>query len=361
MMSVTTRHISQTFLHHGQRVSLSLGAKLSPKSNVQMLSFLPKAYIHSNRDKRSVALPNKIVLSDSLKPGYQKMRARLTQMAYESAIVAGVSPCLSGLWLALTEQSLFESPVALACLLAGGAIISNRIMQTYRIKKYAQISVLCNEHPSTSKEENAIVKKILAGENSRIRFTAQGLILSGITSSPDPNAQMKLAKPYLQTLKSYRIVIPECALRNSAAHRVNFVYDRWLARITFPMAILNLIAIAAKEPKDRRIDDYVVAASSAYSVYDYLSGPSVGDAREEFTNYLNQPENIRALLSRLIDKDMLDAGMNFLIPWSADRPSIGVRIGRTGSLILYKEDRTSIGGPYPIKQIANHSQKKTTF
>lgn len=96
------------------------------------------------------------------------------------------------------------------------------------------------------------------------------------------------------------------------------------------------------------------------NLFDYFSGPSVGEAREKFTAILKNCKNAEEVLKVLIDHNIIDnGGMIFLKEWVKGQDSIGVRIGRNGSAILHK--RTfSLGGPYPIKTFPERDENEET-
>lgn len=285
------------------------------------------------------------------------MQDNLIRMARHAAITAFTSPALAAGWLALTEQGLLESPVALTSLVVGVSIIADRAIQSLRVKNYAQLSAICDSNgPTDSVQTNKEVRQILAGKDPKVKFTYAGLQISGLLgdeTKPSQFVQETLSR--IRDMK--RVPIPDCVLNPNADELANLATARWYARITFPLSILNLILIAAKDPKDRRPDDYIVIASSTYNIYDYLSGPSVDEARGKFTEYLKDCKSSEEVLRKLIALKSLKGGMSFLGEWAKDVKVTGVRVGRSGTIILYLDRQSSIGGPYPIQQFPKSQEK----
>ncbi len=146
-----------------------------------------------------------------------------------------------------------------------------------------------------------------------------------------------------------RVVLPSCVLTNKADSLAALATERWLARINMPLAVLNIVLIASKASKQRTIDDYVILGTSATSIYDYFNGPSVAEARNKLTKALSNCDTPEAILKFFVDNEILDkGGMSFLKTWIENQNSIGVRVGRTSSPVLYKNRSLSFGGPYPI-------------
>ncbi|MES2199599.1 MAG: hypothetical protein V4489_05490 [Chlamydiota bacterium] len=279
----------------------------------------------------------------NMKASYANLHARLEKLTLELKVAAVVSPMLSTSWLMLTSQSIFESPVSMACLLAGGAFITNRVMQIYRVKEYAELSATVNPLGFSNVKE---VSQIIAGDNPKVQLTLSGMEISG--SIGKVNRLSPVVKNTLERIKSMeRIVIPTCMVSKRASPLIDRTTDRWISRLSFPFAIFNLIALFNKDPKDWKLDDYVVAASSAHNIYDYSTGPSVGEVRGDLTRYLGEAKTPREVLEKIIDPEDLDGGLSFLKEWSKDVDSLAIRVGRTGEPILYKQGSFSVGGPFP--------------
>lgn len=286
----------------------------------------------------------------TLNSGYQSLHQRLNNLITQAASIAVISPALSGIWLLATEQMLLDSPVAIASLATGGMLVAGRMLQMKRVKDYARLSAITNPiGPSVSDELNTRVKQIIAGDNPKVRFNTNGLKIAGpVGNIENPSTAVQNALSRIDSMN--RVVLPNCILTDETDKLVDFAHERWLARINMPLAILNIMAIASKDPKDRKIDDYVVLASSSYSLYDYFSGPTVGEARQQFTDSLANCKTPQDVLKVLIDNKILDeGGMSFLNEWIKKQESIAIRIGRTGVPILYKNRETSFCGPYPIQ------------
>lgn len=318
-------------------------------------------------------LPNSILITKGkLQWGYQALHDSVNGLIYQAIQAAFITPVLSSAWLFVisplisdalllaTPSSLLESPVAMATLAVGGLFIAKNMMEVKRVNEYSRLSTIINPiGPSISEDQNAIVRQIVAGDKPKIKFNALGLNVSG------PVGDINHPSPVLQnTIKEIhnkrRVVIPTCTLKHKADELVNLTTDRWVSRLCMPLSILNMAMIASKDSDKRTLDDYVVFAASANNVYDYMTGPSVAEAREKFTRMLTQCRNTEEVLRILIDHNIIDnGGMSFLKEWVKDQNAIGVRVGRDGSAILHK--RTfSLGGPYPIKTFPEHDENEKT-
>jgi hypothetical protein len=233
------------------------------------------------------------------------------------------------------------------------------MMQVIRVNKYAELSMKTNpEISSLTVDGNKRISQIIAGNNATVKFTTTGISVSGLV---DENPMPAITEDVTQRLQDmYRVVLPACVLKDKAHKLVDLSHERWLSRLAVPFAILNLLAILSKDSKDRTIDEYVVSASSTYDLFDYFSGLSVAEAREKLAHTLKKecktPEDV---VRFFVDKKLLDAGgMNFLLEWSKNQQSIGVRVGRTGDAILYSKPKNSFGGPFPITMFAKKSDSK---
>lgn len=322
--------------------------------------------------KSELPNPNHVLISeDKLQPGYQALHNSVNGLIDQAIQAAIITPALSGAWLFVisplvsdalsltTPASLLESPVAMATLAIGGLFIAKNMMEVKRVNEYTRLSAITHPvGPSISEDDNLKVRQIVAGEKPKIKFNVLGLKISGPLgnlSSPSSVLQDTITEIH----NKRRVVIPACTLRSTADKLVNLTTERWLSRTTVPLSILNLIAIASKDPKDRRLDDYVVMAAAAENLFDYFSGPSVGEARERFTRLLKNCRNVDAVLKVLIDHHIIDnGGMSFLKEWAKDLDSVGLRVGRDGSAILYKHRKFSLGGPYPIKTFPERDENE---
>ena len=284
---------------------------------------------------------------NNLKTSYANLHARLAELTFDIKVTAVISPVVSMGWLALTTQPLFESPVAMACLLSGGAVITNRVMQMYRVKEYAKLSALINPSSlSDFKEVKQEVKQIVAGSNPKVELSLSGMEISGPVQKE--NQISSVAKGALARIHSMeRVVIPSCMVSKRASPLIDQAMSRWVSRLSVPFAVFNLATILSKE--NRRLDDYVVAASSAHNIYDYVNGPSVGKARADLTNYLAQAKTSKEVLEKIIDPEDLQGSLSFLNEWARDASSVVIRVGRTGEPILYKNEKSSFGGPFPAE------------
>lgn len=298
--------------------------------------------------------------SNELVPGYTELHNRMHTMLSRGVTAFVLSPTLAAFWLLFTEQTLSESPVAIAALGIGGFVVANSTRQFMRVKEYAKLSILTSPTgPALSPEINQEIKLMIAGLNPQINFQYNGLSIAGNVG--DLSVPSTAKEDAITTIKNKdKVVLPLCTLTAKAIKLTDLTHERWLARIAFPFAILNILAIAMKDPKDRGADDYVVFAASAYSAYDYLSGPSVATAREKFTKMLANSKNPQELIRTLVENNIVDeGGMSFLNEWVKDQKSIGVRVARTGSPVLYKNRDHSYGGPYPLKKFPEEETSPT--
>lgn len=301
-----------------------------------------------------------IVPTTNLNSGYKELHSRFRELIKHAKIAACVSPALSGIWMLATQQMLFDSPVAVAMLAMGAITVTERMLQIKRINHYAKLSTITAINGlSTFEADNQRAREIITGDGPKVKFHSEGIKVSGtIGDVKHPSQVIQKTLSHIQAMR--RVVVPECALNGKGDKLVSLTYDRWLARLVLPISILNMVSFMDKKREDRTIDDYIVFASSGYNVYDYLSGPSVADARQKLTNALSRCSTVEQVLKVLVDARMIEQGaMSFLKEWTKNEKSIGVRVSRTGDVIFYNSRSMSFGGPYPI-QLFPLPKAKTT-
>lgn len=313
----------------------------------------------ANIVKSSLHPPAKIFLNFSeLSPSYASLQIRTNSLMTEAALAAAAATTLSSLWLLATAQPLIASPVAISFLVVGGATVADRALQCWRINRFVRYSLVLNplSKPSESTSTNKKIQDLIARENPKIAFTYSGL---QITPRPYSGASPTLYERTLEEVRlQKRLPIPECVLNSQANHLSLQTMQRWVARINVIPAIINLISIASKDRKHRKADDYIVGAASAYNLYDFMSGPSVRKARQDFTDYLAKAKSPEHAVRSLIKADDFEnGGMSFLKSWVQGMEKVAVRVGRTGTVILYKDRETSFGGPYPIHTFPQNGNK----
>lgn len=301
-----------------------------------------------------------IVPTTNLNSGYKELHSRFRELIKQAKIAACVSPALSGIWMLATQQMLFDSPVAVAMLAMGAITVTERMLQIKRINHYAKLSTITDTAGlSTSEVDNQRAREIITGDDPKVKFHSEGIKVSGtIGDVKHPSQVIQKTLSHIQAMR--RVVVPECALNGKGDKLVSLTYDRWLSRLVLPISILNMVSFMDKKREDRTVDDYIVFASSSYNVYDYLSGPSVADARQKLTNVLSHCSTVEQVLKALLDARMIDQGaMSFLKEWTKNQDAIGVRVSRTGDAVLYNSRTMSFGGPYPI-QLFPLPKAKTT-
>lgn len=332
--------------------SFSVKKNVIRASNPETLSSSKKINSSSTIKKK-----NQVELSiEELNHGYRILHGHIQELLKQAAMFAVVSPVLAVSWLALTNQILLESPVALSVLGFGGALVSNRIMQMMRVKNYVELSVKSNpDISSLINEKNQQISQIIARYDTQVKFNHVGLQVLGSISDKSISEQVNPSK--LSTMS--RVVLPTCTLTNEANKLVNLSYDRWLVRLTMPFSILNLILILSKDPEDKKADDYIIMASSTYNLFDYFDGPTVAEARAKLTKALKKYKTPEEVIRFFVDRKLLDAGgMNFLLEWAQKQQAIGVRVDRAGNAILYKNSTSSFGGPFPLTLFAKSTKAK---
>ncbi len=102
-----------------------------------------------------------IIPASHLKPAFKPLQNRFVSLMNEILITSVTSPALASTWLYLTEQMLYQSPIAMALLLSGTAMVSKKILDIRRINYYSEFSIKIDEAmPSVCEHENA---RILPG------------------------------------------------------------------------------------------------------------------------------------------------------------------------------------------------------
>lgn len=291
-----------------------------------------------------------IVPADQLKSGYSLLHKRMGETLKNMQIAAVSSPLVAGAWLLATQQALLASPVAMSVLLAGSAYILNRSIHLMRAKKYAYLSTITSsDGPALSPAINEKIKQVIAGEDPRIKISASGITVSGpLGDLKNPSHVVEETVSKIKNMN--RIVVPDIFLHNNFAERVALVHQRWCSRFIVPFNILNIFAFLGKNSEETTADDYAVLAASIYNTWDYFNGPSVKEAREKVTNALTHSKTPQAVLETIIHPSTLNYGaMSFLTIWNKNYPSVGVRVGRTGAVVLHRGDRHTFFGPYPAR------------
>lgn len=347
---LTSERSSTAFLFH----SAHSHSFLNRTSISTMTSHEPNADLPAKGEQDSVVLP-----VEDLKPGYKKLHERLHTLMTEAAIISLLSPTLSGIWLYFTEQMLYDSPVAMAALAVGVGVVAKRMVEVKRTNNYTHYSAILNaDGPSFLQEANLRIKKIMAGENPSTKLTMKGLKVSGTVGDLDHPSTAR-QETLAHILGFNRIVIPACTLTPRAEKLAELAHERWLARTTVPFSVLNIIGIMSKKSEDRHADDAIVLAAAFHNIYDFFSGTSVEEARAKFTDSFMQCRTPQEVLKVLIDNNILDeGGMSFLNEWIKNQKTIGVRVGRTGTPVIYGDQgrQFSLGGPYPITVFPRKTQ-----
>lgn len=296
---------------------------------------------------------------NQLSEGYQLMSKRSDALKTEAKIAGIVCPGLAGIWLLVTSRALASSPVAMAFLLTGGLVAGEHSVQAWRINKFIKSNVILHpETVSSSVTDDSKLHQIIAGNHPNIAIDSDGMTVTGPLG--DVGAPSTLRQETLNYIKNNNtFVLPHAVLNPWMQKSTELVYDRWLARLLVPISILNLIAIAFQDPEERNADDYVVGVSSAYNLLNYFNGPFVPEVRANITSELLEAKSTDELIKKLVERKILKGGMNFLEDWVSDEPTIGVRVSRTGSLVLHKSRMFSLGGPYPLKRFPAQENNET--
>jgi hypothetical protein len=245
----------------------------------------------------------------------------------------------------------------MAFILTGGFVAGERSLQAWRINKYAKSNVIVHpESVSPSLSQDSKLHRIIAGNHPNIIMDSDGITVTGpLGDIAAPSTLVQKTLAYIKNTDKF--VLPHAVLNPLMQQSTDLVHDRWLARLTVPLSVLNLIAIAFKDSEERNADDYVVGASSAYNLLDYFNGPSVAEAREKIRVELVEAKSTEEVIKKLVELKFIKGGMNFLEDWVRDEPSIGIRVSRTGSLVLHKSRMFSMGGPYPIERFPQQNHE----
>lgn len=291
----------------------------------------------------------------NISPGYQSFHTRYTQLMNQMAIICMTSPLCAGIWIHFTDQWISSYGIAIMAIGLGTA--TERYVQARRATTYTHLSALINNVPlSISEKDNLKINAIMAGINPQIAWTYSGLKISGPSANMQHSSDAR--KEAIARCEAInRIVLPPCALSKKGAHLADRAFYQWLERFNLPRAIVDLAALLIKDPKDKRPEDYVAIAAAANKISDYVTGVSLSAAKYKFRKALRQCESYDDLMTLLVDHQLIHAGgMSFFHEWlkSQNDHPIGIRIGRTGSIIIYKfQTRTfSLGGPCELQFFA---------
>lgn len=290
---------------------------------------------------------------NNLKVGYENLRKRLTEISINTGIAASISTIFSGVWLTVSGSPLLESPIPMVALAVGGGIVVDHAIEVYNIKKYAKLSVLSNPiGPAISSEMNAKIQQIIAGNNPTVKLTTSGLEIVGPLGNLESPSKIR-ENTILQIRSMNHITIPACVLGKHVEPLINNITKCWLSCLTLPFSFFQIGATLNKSSKNRSLIDYAFAGYSAYNIYNYFQGESVAEVRKKLSNYLEKGKTSQEVLKLLIDGHDLQEGMSFLHPWSENVNTLGVRMGWTGKLSVYKNlPKNPIflqGGAYPIE------------
>lgn len=302
-----------------------------------------------------------------LRSGYQQSFSKMEDLKKNISTLAVVCPSLSFIWAKATGQLIRHSPVSLALLAVGAIGVANQSFQYHRMHTYTRLSFVLDENgPTNSDETNQKLKEIFQRSNPEISDHQYGIFITKAVFNSETDSAIKRAKKSIASMN--RVPIPSCVLNKNTDRLVKATHDRWRARLAFPLSILNLVTIIAaempsknnKKRTTRKPDDYVVATAAAHNIYNYLSGPSVSEVRDNLTSDLNQCRSVESLLQKIIEENIIDSGaMSFLKEWAKNMESLGARVDRTGNLILYRDKERSFGGPYPLHRFpANTKHEK---
>lgn len=296
-----------------------------------------------------------------LPKGYQMLQER-SQTLKKEAITAGtVCPLLAVTWFLFTSRAA-SSPVAMALLLTGGLIAGERSLQISKINQLVSYNVIVHpESVISSMAQDSELHQILAGNHPLITLNEEGITVTGpLGNIGTPSALFQETLEYIKNKDKF--VLPSIVLNPWIQKSAELAHDRWLLRLALPLSLLSLIAVVLKDPKERNADDYAVGAGSAYNLFDYFNGPSLGTVRDLISTKLCEAENTEELMQLLVEHNILKGGMNFLEDWAREQDVIGVRVSRLGSVVLYDKSRMfpSIGGPYPTREFPQQCHESQT-
>ena len=291
---------------------------------------------------------------NQLKVGYENLRNRLTEITITTSVTASLSSLFSGVWVAFTGTPLLEASIPLIALTVGGGIVANQAIEAYHIKKYARLSVLSNPiGPAISNEMNDKIQKIIAGSNPKVKLTRAGLEITGpLGNLTHPSLVRENILSQIRSMK--QIVIPSCVLGKHVDPFVNNITKCWTSSLALPFSFFQVATTIGKSPKNRSLADYIVVGFNTRNIYNFFCGESITEVRKKFSYHLEKGKTPEEILKLLIDGHDLQEGMSFLQPWLEGTNTLGVRMGWTGRLILYKNFQENsffpIGGAYPVQE-----------
>ncbi|MCB1112205.1 MAG: hypothetical protein H7A37_03410 [Chlamydiales bacterium] len=308
--------------------------------------------------KQTEEMSRVVITKDQLRYSYQKLLGRLTELTGRIAIAVFGTPAASGFWCLATEQTLFQSPVAIAATILGTWVASDATMQILKTRNFIQLGVKCDQQgPSKDSAINDIIKKILKGGAPLIRINAQQMIVSGPSQTNMDSIPSKETLKKIQCLEPLKL--PKIVLSERTEKHSRLIFDRWMTRISVPFSILNIMNILTRsiDPDERplRADDYVVLASSLENMRHFATNSSLSEEVKKFEDYLNAAHTAEEVVKQLVNKEFLDGPFSFLKYWSQDLQQVSVRIDRLGNLGLYRIRNSSYGGPMPISQFPNRT------
>lgn len=297
-----------------------------------------------------------VIPRHQLRPSYQKIFGRITDMTARIAIAAYGSPISAAGWCMLTNQYLYESPVAVTMLLVGAWVISDASLQIFRTRKFVELGVCCDQQgPSVDASINKAVFEVLQGGAPFVRVYSHELIISGSSGAMVDAIPSKKTLQRVKNLK--KINLPEIVLSYPVSGHVALIFDRWMTRIATPSSILNILSIMAKAgDKNEKLsaDDLVILAASIKNLHDFFENSSLSEEVEKFENYLKSGKTPEQLVKLLVDEEFFNGPLSFMHYWAEGVNPVSVRVDRLGNLCIYRKRSRSFLGPMSIRQFPEH-------
>ena len=302
-----------------------------------------------------------VILSrDTLSASYAKMHRILKEhVKYTLGVSAFYG--VSGAWLELVSslvgrgEFLFEPKITLGFL---SVLFAHRVFDFNRIKKGGFAGAVINHSVLTDCQESSQkIGRIFLGPDPKIKLTFSGVEVSGPLGDPKKTTLIAKEKVLLEVRSARQIVVPKYVIKEELVSLISSVMDGWAMNrggclvfgagtLLMPM-VLNVhnVAFEALIPSSEIFLSVMTPVAGAYAIYD----SSLDKTRDDLSNYLKQAKNPRELLALIVDQEDLKGSFSYVNEWIKDANLLSIRIGRTGELIFYKNDKNSpVSGPFSM-------------
>lgn len=304
--------------------------------------------------------------SDVLSASYAKMH-RILNEHVKYTLGASAFYGVSGAWLELVSslvgrgEFLFQPKMTVGFL---GLFFAHRVFDFNRIKKGGFASVIINPSVLVGPEEEfQKIRQIFSGSDPKIKLTLSGIEISGSLGDLKKTTSISKEKVLSEIKSARKIVVPKYVIREELTSLISNVIDEWVMNrggylvlgagsLSMPI-VLNVhnvtfeafMANPSLIPSSEIFLSIMTPAAGAYALYD----SSLDKTRDDLSKYLRQAKNLRELLALIVNKDDLEGSFSYVNEWIKDANLLSIRIGRTGELIFYKNDKDSpASGPFSV-------------